>query len=100
MEYAGGQDCIRFFPGGTIKDAPLVIVLLRGDTVGWVKRKPADLPHYTVHAQKGPAERTAQVIDVPVLLLEPPGTFRSTCHHLRCRQSPQFPAPLSPPHAF
>jgi hypothetical protein len=89
-EYAGGQDCIRFFSGGTIKDAPVVIVLLRGDTVGWVKRKPADIPDNTVEAQKGRAERTAQVIDVPVIVLERPGTFGSTGNHLRRRQAPEF----------
>lgn len=89
-EYAGGQDCIRFFSGGTIKDAPVVIVLLRGDTVGWVKRKPADIPDNTVKAQKGRAERTAQVIDVPVIVLERPGTFGSTGNHLRRRQAPEF----------
>ncbi len=92
VEYAGGQDCIRFFSGGTIKNAPIALVLLRGDSEGWVKRKPADIPDNTVEAQKGRAERTAQVTGVPVIVLARPGTFGSSGNHLRRRQAAEFMA--------
>lgn len=89
-EYTAGQDCIRFFPAGALKDAPVAVVLLRGDTEGWVRRKPADIPDNTAEAQKNRADRTAQAIGLPVIVLARPGTYGSSGNHLRRRQAAEF----------
>lgn len=43
-EYAGGVACLRYFVGGEIDGAPVVIVVLRGDRDTWLKRDPQDIP--------------------------------------------------------
>lgn len=89
-EYTAGEDCIRFFPAGPLNDASVALVLLRGDTEGWVRRKPSDIPDSTAEAQTSRAQKTAQAIGLPVIVLARPGTFGSSGNHLRRRQAAEF----------
>lgn len=89
-DYRGGQDCIRYFPAGSLDRARAAIVVMRGDRVDWAKRKPADIPGNTEQAQQKQAERLAKATEMPVILLERPGTFGSSGNHLRRRQQDEF----------
>ncbi len=88
--YRGGQDCIRYFPAGSLDKADTAIVVMRGDRVDWVKRNPKKIPDNTEQAQQKQAERLQKVMDTPVVLLERPGTFGSSGNHLRRRQQEEF----------
>lgn len=88
--YEGGNDCLRYFTGGKIDDAAIVIVVLRGDYDPWVKRPPDQIPLNTFAEQTLVAGRLAEKAGFPVIVLARPGTFGSTGDHLRRRQPEEF----------
>lgn len=90
VRYSGGQDCIRYFTSGNIHDAALVIVVLRGDRVNWVRRDPATIPDNTVAAQQRQAKQLAKRTGFPVIIMARPGTFGSSGNHFKRRQAAEF----------
>ena len=40
VQYAGGSACIRYFSAGSLQDAPLALVMFKGDRVSLIKRPP------------------------------------------------------------
>jgi len=50
--YRGGSDCIRYFAGGKLDQAPVAMIFFRGDRRGWTQLDPAAIPRNTVRAQQ------------------------------------------------
>jgi hypothetical protein len=44
VQYAGGAACIRYFSAGTLRNAPLALVMFKGDRVSLIKRPPDQIP--------------------------------------------------------
>lgn len=89
-EYAGGVECLRYFVGGEIDNAPVVIVVLRGDRDTWLKRDPKDIPQNTVSAQTALARSLSEEMGFPVVVLSRPGTYGASGDHRRRRQIEEF----------
>lgn len=89
-EYAGGVACLRYFVGGEIDAAPLVIVVLRGDRDTWLKRDPKDIPQNTASAQAALAHSLSDEMGFPVVVISRPGTYGASGDHRRRRQAEEF----------
>ncbi|WP_336961460.1 hypothetical protein [Sphingobium aquiterrae] len=90
VDYARGQDCIRYFSGGDVERAPVAIVIFHGDRSGLIGRRPEDIHGNTAREQEAIAERTAQRVGLPVLVVARPGTYGSSGNHFRRRQPSEF----------
>jgi len=90
VEYSAGDDCIRYFAGGELDDAPLVIVRLYGDRTSYMGRNAEDIPGNTADAQQAYAERRADELGMPVVVIARPGTYGSSGDHRRRRQVEEF----------
>lgn len=89
-EYAGGVACLRYFVGGEIDGAPVVIVVLRGDRDTWLKRDPQDIPQNTTSAQTALARSLSEEMGFPVVVISRPGTYGASGDHRRRRQAEEF----------
>lgn len=89
-EYSGGVECLRYFAGGEIDDAPVVIVVLRGDRDTWLNRDPEDIPQNTASAQTVLAGSLAQDMGFPTIVISRPGTFGASGDHRLRRQAGEF----------
>lgn len=89
-EYDSGHECIRYFAGGAVDHAPTVIILFRGDRHKAARREPEEIPDNTAEVQEDIAERIAQQLGFPVIVVARPGTYGSSGNHFRTRRRPEF----------
>lgn len=89
-EYVGGHDCIRYFTGGNLEQAPVVVVVFYGDRDGYLSWPIADIPDNTDEAQSAYARRLAKVMGLPVVIIARPGTYGSSGDHHKRRQVQEF----------
>ncbi|GAB6058606.1 hypothetical protein JCM31598_17230 [Desulfonatronum parangueonense] len=90
MEHEQGQECIRYFPGDEIRNAPLVIAQFYGDR-DRVMRQPLDqIRNNTRQSQEGYAARQSRRAGVPVVVVARPGTYGSSGDHRQRRQPEEY----------
>lgn len=92
VKYNGGADCIRYFAGANIQNAPLVVVVFLGDRVPFIRRNPATIPANTATAQRKIAQKFSKQTGLPVIIVARPGTYGSSGNHYRRRQRAEFMA--------
>lgn len=85
-------DCLRYFVGGPLQNAPLVMVLLRGDRTRWLDSDPQSIPQNTGAAQTQMAQALSERAGLPAVILARPGTFGSGGNHRERRQISEFEA--------
>lgn len=90
VEYAGGSACIRYFSAGSLQDAPLALVMFKGDRVSLIKRPPDQIPANTADAQRREAQAIFRRSGLPTLIVARPGTYGSSGNHYRRRQAEEF----------
>ena len=90
VHYTGGAACIRYFSAGTLRDAPLVLVVFKGDRVSLIKRPPQDIPANTADAQRRQAQTILRQSGLPTVIVARPGTYGSSGNHYRRRQAEEF----------
>lgn len=90
VKYPGGVACIRYFSAGRMQNAPLVVVVFRGDRVPFIRRDPRTIPANTAAAQRRQAEKLSVRIGLPVMIVARPGTYGSSGNHYRRRQPAEF----------
>lgn len=90
VTYKGGADCIRYFSAGNLQDAPLVVVIFRGDRETWIRRDPRTIPANTATAQRRQAARMHARTGLPVVIIARPGTYGSSGNHYRRRQPAEY----------
>lgn len=90
VDYPNGQDCIRYFTGGDVIDAPVAIIIFRGDRTGAAHREPENIRYNTPHEQRAVAERLARQTNLPVVIVARPGTYGSSGDHAKRRQLKEF----------
>jgi len=90
IKYKGGVACIRYFAAGNLQNAPLVIVVFRGDRVPFIRRDPATIPANTPAAQRRQAAKMSVQTGLPVVIVARPGTYGSSGNHYRRRQPAEF----------
>lgn len=89
-EYGSGYDCIRYFASGSIEYAPVAVVVFRGDRHRAAKLNPHDIPNNTAAEQQAIADRIAQQLAFPVVVVARPGTYGSSGNHFRTRRVAEF----------
>lgn len=89
-EYSSGQDCIRYFAAGNVEHAPVAIIVFRGDRHRAAKLEPEDIRDNTAREQQAIAERIAQQLGLPVIIVARPGTYGSSGNHFRTRRIAEF----------
>lgn len=90
VQYTGGAACIRYFSAGILRDAPLALVMFKGDRVSLVKRPPQEIPANTADAQRLQAQTILRQSELPTLIIARPGTYGSSGNHYRRRQAEEF----------
>ncbi len=85
-----GVDCIRYFSGGNLQHAPVVIVMFSGDRDSLLKRAPEDIQSNTRQLRESIATRLTKILQVPVVLMARPGTYGSSGDHRKRRQPREF----------
>lgn len=90
VHYTGGAACIRYFSAGTLRDAPLVLVVFKGDRVSLIKRPPQEIPANTPDAQRRQAQTMLRQSGLPTVIVARPGTYGSSGNHYRRRQAEEF----------
>lgn len=90
VEYENGSDCIRYFFSNDIDDAPLVFVRMYGDRSVSMRQAPEDIANNTVGDQQAIAERRANELGIPTIILARPGTYGSSGDHSQRRQESEF----------
>lgn len=92
VQYVGGTACIRYFSAGTLRNAPLALVMFKGDRVSLIKRPPQEIPANTADAQRRQAQAIFRRTGLPTLIIARPGTYGSSGNHYRRRQAEEFRA--------
>ncbi|HAF52914.1 MAG TPA: prolyl oligopeptidase, partial [Leclercia adecarboxylata] len=77
---------------GTLRDAPLALVVLKGDRVSQIKRSPDTIPGNTAEAQRRQARAMLRQTGLPTIIIARPGTYGSSRDHYRRRQAEEFQA--------
>lgn len=90
VQHTEGEDCIRYFAGGTLTRAPLVIVQFSGDRDASSRLPPAEIRNNTRRARESIAARQARRAGVPVIFIARPGTYGSSGNHDRRRQAREY----------
>ncbi|MBF0213161.1 MAG: alpha/beta fold hydrolase [Magnetococcales bacterium] len=85
-----GKACIRYFSGGPVDQAPVAIVLFQGDRNRIMDRDPEEIRNNTRRAQEGFARSMTKKADIPVIVVERPGTYGSSGNHRKRRQLREF----------
>jgi len=83
---------MRYFSAGTLRDAPLALVVLKGDRVAQIKRSPDAIPGNTANAQRRQARAMLRQTGLPTIIIARPGTYGSSGNHYRRRQAEEFQA--------
>jgi dienelactone hydrolase len=90
VEHERGKECIRYFPGDDIRNAPVVIAQFYGDR-DRVMRKPVDqIRNNTRSSQEGYAARQTRRAGIPVVVIARPGTYGSSGDHRQRRQPKEY----------
>lgn len=90
VEHEEGKECIRYFPGDDIHNAPVVIAQFYGDR-DRVMRKPVDqIRNNTRSSQEGYAARQTRRAGIPVVVVARPGTYGSSGDHHQRRQPKEY----------
>ncbi len=90
VEHEYGQECIRYYPGEKIQNAPVVIAQFYGDR-DKVMRQPVDqIRNNTRRSQEGYAARQSGRADIPVIVVARPGTYGSSGDHGQRRQLKEY----------
>ncbi|WP_320530368.1 alpha/beta hydrolase family protein [Leclercia sp. CFBP8987] len=92
VQYPSGEACMRYFSAGTLRDAPLALVVLKGDRVAQIKRSPDAIPGNTANAQRRQARAMLRQTGLPTIIIARPGTYGSSGNHYRRRQAEEFQA--------
>ncbi|AMB83952.1 prolyl oligopeptidase [Pseudomonas agarici] len=92
VEFAQGTACIRYFAGGALKQAPVVIVMFHGDRTAEMHRAPEAINGNTQAAKTAQARALSKRASVPVVIVARPGTYGSSGDHGQRRQVREFMA--------
>jgi len=92
VQYPSGEACMRYFSAGNLRDAPLALVVLKGDRVSQIKRSPDAIPGNTAGAQRRLARTMLRQTGLPTIVIARPGTYGSSGNHYRRRQLEEFQA--------
>ena len=88
--HSEGADCIRYFAGRNLSDAPVVVVIFSGDRDKMLKLMPEDIRNNTRRSQEAIAAKLSKQIDIPVVIVARPGTYGSSGDHRQRRQIREF----------
>lgn len=89
-EFGRGAACIRYFAGGALEQAPVVIVMFHGDRTAEMRRAPAAIRGNTLAAKVAQARALSRRAGVPVVIMARPGTYGSSGDHGQRRQVQEF----------
>jgi len=92
VQYPGGEACMRYFSAGDLRDAPLALVVLKGDRISQIKRSPDTIPGNTADGQRRLARTLLRQTGLPTIIIARPGTYGSSGNHYRRRQPEEFQA--------
>ncbi|MEA3640880.1 MAG: hypothetical protein VBE63_13170 [Lamprobacter sp.] len=90
VEHERGEECIRYFPGADIRDAPVVIAQFYGDRDRVMRKPPDEIRNNSRASQEGYARRQTDRAGVPVVVVARPGTYGSSGDHRQRRQPKEF----------
>src|SRR5690606_16095272 len=85
-----GADCVRYFAGRDLKEAPVVIVTFSGDRDRAMRRSPEEIRNNTRRSQESIAARLSKQAGFPVVIVARPGTYGSSGDHRKRRQAREF----------
>jgi hypothetical protein len=88
--HADGMDCVRYFAGRDLNDAPVVIVIFSGDRDRIMRRSPDEILNNTRRSKESVAAKLSKQAGIPVLILARPGTYGSSGDHRKRRQLREF----------
>lgn len=92
VKYPNGKACMRYFSAGNLRDAPLALVVFKGDRVSQIKQSPDAIPGNTADAQRRQAQSMLRQTGLPTIIIARPGTYGSSGNHYRRRQAEEFQA--------
>jgi pimeloyl-ACP methyl ester carboxylesterase len=90
VEFAGGDECIRYFAGAVLSHAPVVIVMFHGDRNVEMHRSPEAIRGNTPAAKVAQAKALSRRAGVPLVIVARPGTYGSSGNHGQRRQAREF----------
>lgn len=90
VEFAGGDECIRYFAGAVLSRAPVVIVMFHGDRNMEMHRASDAIRGNTLAAKVAQAKTLSRRAGVPVVIVARPGTYGSSGNHGQRRQAREF----------
>lgn len=90
VEWARGEECIRYFAGASLDDAPVVIVMFHGDRNREMHQAPAAIRGNTLAAKVRQAKALSKRAGIPLVIVARPGTYGSSGNHRQRRQVREF----------
>lgn len=90
VESARGDACIRYFAGGALEHAPVVIVMFHGDRTSEMHRAPQEIAGNTLAAKISQARGLTKRAGMPLVIVARPGTYGSSGDHGQRRQAQEF----------
>ncbi len=90
VESARGDACIRYFAGGALERAPVVIVMFHGDRTSEMHRAPQEIAGNTLAAKISQARGLTKRAGMPLVIVARPGTYGSSGDHGQRRQAQEF----------
>lgn len=90
VKYDNGVACMRYFTAGDLQNAPVAVVVFRGDRTPFIKRDPKTIPANTATAQQKIAQKLSAQVGLPVVIVARPGTYGSSGNHYQRRQRSEF----------
>lgn len=91
-DFHSGAECIRYFASSydDLDSAPFVFIRFYGDRTDSMKKRPNEIAANTEEAQFEIAQRRADQIGIPVIIIARPGTYGSSGNHRLRRQRSEF----------
>lgn len=90
VSHAEGLDCVRYFVGRDLKEAPVVIAIFSGDRDRAMRRSPEEIRNNTRPSQESIATKLSKQAGLPVVIVARPGTYGSSGDHRKRRQAREF----------
>ncbi|WP_124380208.1 alpha/beta hydrolase family protein [Pseudomonas synxantha] len=90
VEAGRGEACIRYFAGGALEHAPVVIVMFHGDRTTEMHRASQTIAGNTLAAKVNQARTLTKRVGVPLVIVARPGTYGSSGDHGQRRQAQEF----------
>lgn len=90
VTHSEGKDCVRYFSGGLLLNAKIVVILLSGDRDKLRTLPIESIPHNTRKQREKVAANYAKKIKTPVIIISRPGTYGSSGDHRLRRQLREF----------